>query len=720
MSSRLSLSFKIYRGDQLVREETLTQGVIKIGKVASAHLRLDDDSVSRMHAILEVDRSGAVHVIDLGSTRGTFVNGHKVSRAKLESGDALSLGDMRVEIAFTAADVQASAPDLRIPAVPAVPAMPTAAVRPPAVPVPAVPVPAVIAAAPPMPFSASPRVADDDPTGATAIEVATLLGDSVVDVKHCIDPKSGKVSARTWGYFAAGAACLLMSAIAFVASVRTAAFNKGGLEYWTHVAHKPAYSFRPETLGLGYDWLAFGGLAFGLVAVTAGLLRMRDEKRTPYYRIGTAPGVEAAVEQAPSPSFPLVAPSATGDDFVFNYGAGIDGELIVDGTSTPLAELAASGRARPSATTAGALELPIPARARIRARAGQATFMVSAVAQPRRHTAPLFSLESRAAKYFAGSLAAHLGIWLLLQQIPADDSAASIDLASREPVAIDTTGVDHEPPPPDVATDSGGGETTGESKAMALPEGQSGKPTAADTLKHIAIKNNQQDPQLARLEAIEMARTAGILGDTTALEGGFQALTATGNISSGFDDVSMYGALFGAEAGDSQGYFGMGRSGFGRGGGCMQEPCGLVGTSNRFNTIGGGMHAGTGWNGPGGFGPGTRRHVAGVPRPIIGQPTGTGDLDRAIIRRYIKRNLDKISYCYEHELLAHPSMEGTVTVSFFISPTGAVTGSAGKGFDATVASCVADVVGNIEFPRPNGGGGVQVNYPFTFHAATGG
>ncbi|MEO8554939.1 MAG: AgmX/PglI C-terminal domain-containing protein, partial [Kofleriaceae bacterium] len=148
------------------------------------------------------------------------------------------------------------------------------------------------------------------------------------------------------------------------------------------------------------------------------------------------------------------------------------------------------------------------------------------------------------------------------------------------------------------------------------------------------------------------------------------------------------------------------------------EPCGeLIGMGGRFNTISNGRHAGQGGWGPGGGNGGPmRHHEAGIPRPILGQATGTGDLDQATIRRYIKRNIEKISYCYEHELLAHPAMEGTVLVQFFISPTGSVTGSKGSGFDGKVASCVAEVVGNIEFPRPNGGG-VQVNYPFTFHAA---
>src|SRR3979409_116410 len=101
-AARLSLTFKIYRGDQLVREDTLVQGVIKIGKVPSAHLRIDDESVSRMHAIVEVNHR-EVSLIDLGSTRGTFVNGRRINKASLQSGDVILIGDTRVELAIAAA-----------------------------------------------------------------------------------------------------------------------------------------------------------------------------------------------------------------------------------------------------------------------------------------------------------------------------------------------------------------------------------------------------------------------------------------------------------------------------------------------------------------------------------------------------------------------------------------------------------------------------------------
>ena len=36
---KVPLKFEIYKGDELVREEVLNQDVIKVGKLASSHLR---------------------------------------------------------------------------------------------------------------------------------------------------------------------------------------------------------------------------------------------------------------------------------------------------------------------------------------------------------------------------------------------------------------------------------------------------------------------------------------------------------------------------------------------------------------------------------------------------------------------------------------------------------------------------------------------------------
>src|SRR5450755_4191499 len=97
---KVPIKFEIYKGDALVREETLTQDVIKVGKLASSHLRIDDETVSRMHAVIEVTGADEIHIIDLGSTRGTLVNGERISKTRLQSGDEIMFGDSRVQVTF--------------------------------------------------------------------------------------------------------------------------------------------------------------------------------------------------------------------------------------------------------------------------------------------------------------------------------------------------------------------------------------------------------------------------------------------------------------------------------------------------------------------------------------------------------------------------------------------------------------------------------------------
>jgi pSer/pThr/pTyr-binding forkhead associated (FHA) protein len=48
--------------------------------------------VSRLHCRLDIDGRDQLAVEDLGSTNGTWVNGHKVRRAPLTAGDKLTVG----------------------------------------------------------------------------------------------------------------------------------------------------------------------------------------------------------------------------------------------------------------------------------------------------------------------------------------------------------------------------------------------------------------------------------------------------------------------------------------------------------------------------------------------------------------------------------------------------------------------------------------------------
>jgi pSer/pThr/pTyr-binding forkhead associated (FHA) protein len=76
-------------GEQLLIP--LTGGVTHIGRGLTADLRLDEDSVSRRHAILVHRRSGS-RILDDRSSNGTLVNGRRVTQENLQNGDVLVLG----------------------------------------------------------------------------------------------------------------------------------------------------------------------------------------------------------------------------------------------------------------------------------------------------------------------------------------------------------------------------------------------------------------------------------------------------------------------------------------------------------------------------------------------------------------------------------------------------------------------------------------------------
>jgi hypothetical protein len=302
-----------------------------------------------------------------------------------------------------------------------------------------------------------------------------------------------------------------------------------------------------------------------------------------------------------------------------------------------------------------------------------------------------------------------------------DDGAASFDLAALEPTTIDSSSKmseDVPPTPPEDVADSTGAGKEASGKSMELDEGQAGTLKSNRQDSHMRVANKNIEDTFARAQVdIENARYAGILGSAALQDGAlFAQLASQSAITSGPDSTDVWGAIYGSE-GEGYGTFGYGRHGFGPGGGCYGSDCGLIGTPAGYGKIGLGKFPGSGWDGGEGGPLRRKKHVSQVPGPVIGEAKASGGLDKAIIRRYIKRNIDKISYCYEKQLLAQPSIAGTVKIQFFIAPDGSVTTSTGAGFSNEVANCVAGVIKHIEFPRPDGGGGVTVNYPFTFHAS---
>ena len=87
--------------------------VTTVGRGSGVDIRLDDPSVSRLHAEL-VRRGPYVYVADLGLSRnGTRVNGRPVARRVLDDGDVLSFGAARCRIGGLPQEAMAAEAELR-------------------------------------------------------------------------------------------------------------------------------------------------------------------------------------------------------------------------------------------------------------------------------------------------------------------------------------------------------------------------------------------------------------------------------------------------------------------------------------------------------------------------------------------------------------------------------------------------------------------------------
>ena len=169
----------------------------------------------------------------------------------------------------------------------------------------------------------------------------------------------------------------------------------------------------------------------------------------------------------------------------------------------------------------------------------------------------------------------------------------------------------------------------------------------------------------------------------------FFLVTPEGRVRWGMSEDAL-GALLGRSIGD-------GKSGFGG--------LGLRG-------VGGGGGGGIGLGGIGLFRPGKS------PRVIGGTASVKGTLDKAVIRRVIRRHLAEVKYCYvTRGLVAKKGLKGTVRVQFIIGTKGYVASA--KLHKTTLKhrateQCILAAVRRWRFPKPEGGGIVVVTYPFLF------
>ncbi len=81
----------VLSGDRMGEMFPLKDDRTSIGRGLQADVRINDEGISRTHALVEADADG-YFLMDAGSTNGTFANGAKVDRYPLQEGDKIQIG----------------------------------------------------------------------------------------------------------------------------------------------------------------------------------------------------------------------------------------------------------------------------------------------------------------------------------------------------------------------------------------------------------------------------------------------------------------------------------------------------------------------------------------------------------------------------------------------------------------------------------------------------
>jgi hypothetical protein len=692
--AKVALTFALYQGDQLVRRDTIAQDIVKVGKDPRSHLRVDDELASRMHAVIEVATPADITLIDLGNEPGTLVNGQRVNKCKVRPGDQIQIGSTLI-VLEAAEPVAAGAPQQApggyaqeapaqaanpfaganpFAAAPAQAANPFAGANPFASAGAAAPVAAAAAfAAPSTPFvQAAPSV----PTPGLGIEPpmdgsAGGFGYSMVKSGPDVNPDEVEV--------------------AHLSSIEVMILWDSNVLHVSHLT-PPRSFFVGEESGdkkVGCDYF--------IPSETLGTTRAP---------IVVSRGVGAAL---------VILPRSRG--YVDIPGQG----------KINLADLVSSGRARPSSEMTGGyeFELPAGAKARMEIDGSALVFQVSAVnAGKKVPVGFLATTETSAFMYTGLSFLLHMGlvaVFAFFMPSMAGDDTEDLDrdqILMMQKLLNAAAEREQEERQDQEVTETAPDQKEGGTGTRAKgEEGSMGNPNTKDTGHKYGVQGpkDNPDPHLAKQAALQEAAQFGMIGLIATMGGGDpNAPTAPWGReeSSGSDEKSARGNMFGDTIGDSFGAGGLGLSGVGEGGGGRGEGIGL----GNFGGLGHGAGTGTGQgigNGRGRLGGG---HQVKAPKIREGATQVNGRLPPEVIQRIVRQNFGRFRLCYENGMRNNPNLQGRVAVKFIIDRSGAVSTTADGGSDLpdqSVVQCVVRGFGNLSFPQPEGGM-VTVVYPITF------
>ncbi|MBI5071023.1 MAG: adventurous gliding motility protein GltG [Deltaproteobacteria bacterium] len=659
-------TLRVFRGDRLLRAEEFTRDLVKIGKLASAHLVLDDEQVARIHAVIEVAQDGRMSIIDMGSTWGTLVNGRRITKGPLQGGDQIAIGGLRIEVV---AEAPAAAPRPEMRTAPAPEAVRPAAQAPLAAAPAAVPAPELeleettgaeqlraaptpeAAQAPEPDLPPAPRAEpppEEEPAPAPAPRPAAAP--RPVAIASVADPDGTGVELRLlWGD-------VLLEASTFV---------------------KPA---RPVT-------------------------------------VGEAAGSDFQVEGVELPRQPYPILRFQDGEYRFLFAKGMHGGVERAGRVTAIGQLVKERQALPDDGGDGAYAVVVPTDGAVRAEIGSSLrFEARYRTPPKPAVVPWWErLDYRYLNLFLILFFLQSGFMVAAANWPQNVDTVADDLF-KNPSRMAKFII--QPPEPQkkqnpaldkLAQELKGQEPGEMAEKHKGTEGQMGKKDAPKTTGRSAPK--AIDPNAKEL--VKNSGLLAVLGRGKGASGGLSTIFGQGGL--GGDLKGAVGNMFGPVVGDSQGIGGLGIKGTGTGGGGQGETIGIgaVGTKGR----GGGL---------GGYGSGVGGLGRKSDRDVAIDTTNVkilGAIDPELIRKVIRENASQVRYCYEQELTLNPKLEGKVAVQWQIDADGRASGCVVHS-DTTllndkVQRCIMSRIVTWQFPKPKGGGIAIVKYPWILRTSGG-
>ncbi len=692
----LRLQFEILEDGEVVETRELDRDVVKIGKLASSHLRLDRGSVSRIHAVVERSGDGSYSVIDLGSAEGTYVNGEQVTKDEVTDGDRLRFGDVEVRLRFVEVaperegegEAQAGS-----------------------------------GGGGKQGRDQSRAAREEQQAGSTTVTTAEGREVEPYTLEGYYDEGGNYIPGYydehgeyhlgygyydeqgnwqvAFGYYDPQGEWVATEQP--VESVGESSRAGGERPIWERRSDRKEYTHAffsdegGETLEVAHLW------GDHVLSVTSF-----EEPRSVTIGPGTADDFRVGEQTAESET-PLVLFDE--GRWMLAVSERMRGFVRRGHEETSLRELIERGEARQSAQLTDGYLLPIGPGTSARLELDDNTFLVHFTEMPGVGGGAL-AVDKAPLPYQAISAAAHILFLLAAMSLPGDAGNLSLDEYSDQDRFAEMV-----LKPEQKKKEKPDWMKKGDEEKAAKHKGEetkAGKKDSEQKDKEMQVKGDpdNENSELKKKRDKKIAMNAGVMKafqqDQVASQFGDSSQSV------GSDAVHALGNLDGESGGESKGFGGLGLEGAGRGGGggTSEEGLGIgeVGTAGR----GGGGRGGDGYGeGQGDLGEKKEAQPEVVPQ----RPDVDGSLDKEIIRKVVRQHRREIKYCYEKELQKNKKLKGRVVVQFTISPSGDVVAALiteSTLGNTNVEQCMQGKIRRWTFPSPKGGGVVKVNYPFNF------